>query len=306
MSLAILERQFGGPEVLHVEEIARPSIRAEEVLVSVHAASVNPVDIAVRQGYMKNMFPLPVTPGCDIAGTIEQTGSAVQGLKKGDAVYGMSGFMGGYEEYVVARAEYLAPKPARIDFIHASAVPLTSLAAWQCLFELGGLKAGQRILIHGAAGGVGGFAVQFAHTAGAFVIGTAAAQDVGYVRDLGADEVIDYKARPFEEAVSHVDFVLDVIGGETQERSWQVLKEGGVLVTTKSTPSAAKAREKKAIAKQLLVHPSGEQLREIGALIDAGKVNVTVTKTFPLAEAAKAQEFLRTSHSRGKVVLIVK
>jgi NADPH:quinone reductase-like Zn-dependent oxidoreductase len=307
MPQAIFERQFGGPEVMRIEELARPSIKADEVLVSVYAASVNPVDTYIRQGSRKETSMLPFTPGCDIAGIVSDAGKDAGDFEEGDKVYGMIGFTGGYAEYAVSKAFYLAPKPESLDFVHAAAVPLTALAAWQCLFEHGGLKSGQRILIHGSAGAVGGFAVQFAKNAGAYVIGTASAQDAGYVSGLGADEVIDYKALPFEKAVMNVDFVLDVIGGETQERSWQVLKSGGVLITTKNEPSAAKTAEKKAsIAKRMLVHPSGTQLRGIGALIDAGKIKVEVNKTFPLSQAAQAHEYLQSGRTSGKIVLVVK
>jgi NADPH:quinone reductase-like Zn-dependent oxidoreductase len=303
MAYAILERTFGGPEVLTYAEKEIPRPRQDEVLIRVRAAGVNPVDIGVRQGYMR--FPLPLVPGCDVAGVVDAVGSRVTEYAAGDEVYAMIGFSGGYTEYAVAPVTYLAPKPYSLDFVHAAAVPLASLAAWQSLFDLGNLKAGQRILIHGAAGGVGSFAVQFACVAGAYVIGTAAAQDADYLRGIGANEVIDYKTVRFEDAVHDVDFVFDLIGGETQDRSWQVLRQGGTLVTTKNEPSAARAREKNAVAKRLLVHPNGMQLREIGALIDAGRVQVTVTDTFSLARAGDAHVLLQTSHTRGKIVLTI-
>jgi NADPH:quinone reductase-like Zn-dependent oxidoreductase len=306
MPHAILERTYGDPDVLHYEQTGTPSLRADEVLVAVHAAGVNPVDIAIRQGFMNTMFTLPIIPGGDIAGIVEATGEKVGEFKKGDAVYGMIGFTGGYAEYAVARAATLAPKPRSLDFVHAAGTPLTALAAWQSLFDLGKLKAGERILIHGAAGGVGTFAVQFAHNAGAHIIATAAPQDVEYVRSIGADEVIDYTGTRFENVISDIDFVFDVIGGETQERSWNVLKHGGTLVTTKNAPSEVKAREKKATIKRLLVHPDGEGLRKIGALIDEGRVTVTVSDTFSLARAAEAHHLLQTTHTRGKIVLMVR
>jgi NADPH:quinone reductase-like Zn-dependent oxidoreductase len=306
MTHAILEREFGGPDVLKYEETGLPQLKAGEALVDVHAAGVNPVDIAVREGEMGDMIRTPMVPGCDIAGKISRVGTGVTNFKPGDEVYGMIGFTGGYTEEAVAKTAYLAPKPRILDFAHAAAVPLTSLAAWQSLFDLGHLTAGQRILIHGAAGGVGSFAVQFAHNAGAYVIGTAAAPDIDYVRSLGADETIDYRAQRFEDVAHDVDFVFDVIGGETQERSWSVLKQGGTLVTTRGLSNPLKAREKNAVAKELFVHPDGNQLRHIGGLIDVGKVKVIVTGAYPLQNAAKAQEDLRTSHTRGKLVLVAR
>jgi NADPH:quinone reductase-like Zn-dependent oxidoreductase len=304
MPLAIIEHEFGAADVLHLEEEALPQLRPDEVAVRVYAAGVNPVDAFIRKGMMKDSFPVPLIPGCEIAGVVERVGNKVFDFRKDDEVYGMIGFTGGYAEYAVTKESYLAPKPETLDFTFAAAVPLAALAAWQSLFELGALKAGQRILIHGAAGGVGGFAVQFANNIGAYVIGTAAKQDSEYLWELGASEVIDYKAVRFEEAVGDVDFVLDLIGGDTQDRSWAVLKNGGTLVTSKNPPSEEKARQKNAVAKTLLVHPDGKQLSEIKVLIDACRVRVTVSEVFPLKRASQAHLLLESgNHTRGKIVL---
>ncbi len=306
MPHAIIERTFGGPEVLRYEEEKIPALKEDEVLVSVQAAGVNPVDVIIREGGYKGTFPLPLIPGGDIAGVIERTGERVKGFAVGDAVFGMIGYSGGYAEYAVAKAENLAPKPAILDFTKAAAVPLAALAAWQSLFDLGNLVTGHRVFIQGAAGGVGGFAVQFAHNAGAYVIGTAASQDLAFLRTIGANEAIDYQAGPFEEKVRDIDLVLDLIGGEVQERSWAVLKDGGTFVTTKNEPSAEKALAKKAAARRLMVHADGSQLRQIGKLIDAGHVQVVVTDIFPLEKAGEAHQLLKSTHTRGKIVLKVR
>ena len=204
------------------------------------------MDWKVRAGHVKAWMKhrLPLIPGWDVSGVVEAVAPDVTAFKVGDAVYGMLDFMrnGAYAEYVAARPMHLALKPSSIDHIRAGAVPLASLTAWQSLFEVAGLKSGQTVLIHAAAGGVGHFAVQLAKWKGAKVIGTASAGNEGFLRELGADEVIDYRISRFEEAVHDVDVVLDTIGGDTQERSWQVLKKGGILVATLgiSSPDAAR------------------------------------------------------------------
>ncbi len=200
---------------------------------------------------------------------------------------------------------HLALKPSSIDHIQAGAVPLASLTAWQSLFEVAGLKSGQTVLIHAAAGGVGHFAVQFAKWKGAKVIGTASAGNEGFLRELGADEVIDYRTTRFEDAVHDVDVVLDTIGGDTQQRSWQVLKKGGILVATLGISSPDAARQHGVRGEGVMVHPDAAQLTQIAALIDTGKLKPAVTTTLPLAEAARAHELSEAGHVRGKIVLQV-
>jgi NADPH:quinone reductase-like Zn-dependent oxidoreductase len=306
---AVTFHSYGDSEVLVLEETSRPQAGAGEVLIRVHAAGVNPLDWKVRAGHVKTRLQhrLPLIPGWDVSGVVEAVGPGVSAFKIGDAVYGMLNFMhnGAYAEYVVARPRNLALKPNSIDHIQAGAVPLASLTAWQSLFEVAGLKSGQTVLIHAAAGGVGHFAVQFAKWKEAKVIGTASANNESFLREMGADEVIDYPTTRFEEAVHDVDVVLDTIGGDTQQRSWQVVKRGGILVATLGISSPEAPRQHGVQGKGIMVHPDTAQLSQIAALIDAGNLKPAVTTILPLAEAPKAHELSQTGHVRGKIVLQV-
>lgn len=303
---AVRIHNFGGPETLKVEDLPMPQPGHGEVRIRVLGASVNPVDYKMRNGGYLPREALPVTLGRDVAGVIDAEGPGVEGLLVGDAVFAMlDRDHGGYVEYVNQPAANCAPKPARLDFVQAAAVPLAGLTAWQGLFDHGGLEAGQRVLIHGAAGGVGHFAVQFARTRGATVIATCSGRDGDFVESLGASEAIDYHKERFEDRVQDVDLVFDLIGGETQERSWAVLKTGGVLVSTLKEPDQAKAAVKHARGLHYMAHPDGRQLAEIGRLIDAGQVVPRIDRVFPLDEAAEAEAALEHDHVRGKIVLEV-
>jgi NADPH:quinone reductase-like Zn-dependent oxidoreductase len=267
---------------------------------------VNPVDYKIREGGYPavKQSQLPIILGRDVAGVVSQVGASAEGLKPGDEIFAMvPQDRGGYAEQVTVPARLCAPKPRTLDFVQAAAVPLAALTAWQGLFDHGHLKPGQRVLIHGASGGVGPFAVQFAKVKGAVVFATASAEARDFVQSLGADRVIDYKAERFEEIVRDADLVYDLIGGETEERSWQVLKRGGTLVSTVHEPDPARAAAAGVRATRYTCQPNGEQLAEIGALIDAGKVVVTIAKVFPLADAAEAERRLKDGHVVGKVVL---
>ena len=297
---------FGGPSVITVEDVPTPSLGEEELLVRVIAASVNPVDYKIREGRYPAVKAdkLPYVLGRDIAGTVEACGGLVDDWKKGDALYALLGIdRGSYAEFAIVKSEEAARKPRALDFVAAASVPLAGLTAWQGLYRYGELKSGQRVLIHGAAGGVGHFAVQFAKATGAYVIAPASEKHVDFVRSLGADEVIDYEKQRFEDEVRDVDLVYDLIGGETRERSWDVLKRGGILVSTLSEPSQEKARANGVRATRYTVKENGGELEEIGRLIDAGKVKPRVTKTFQLVEAAQAQQYVEQGHTEGKVVL---
>jgi NADPH:quinone reductase-like Zn-dependent oxidoreductase len=301
-------RSFGGPEVLELAEVEMPTPRDDEVLIRVRAASVNPVDYKIRTGTypVVKQDQLPKVLGRDVAGEIESCGRAVGNFRPGDAVYAMlDGGPGGYAEYVTVRAELVAPKPDHLDYRAAAAVPLAGLTAWQGLFDHGHLQAGQRVLIHGGAGGVGHLALQFAKASGATVATTVATGDVEFVKNLGADQVIDYTRQRFEDEVHDVDLVLDLIAGDTQERSWAVLKDGGSMISSLAKPSEAKAREHHARAASFVAHPDRGELIEIGRLIDEGRVHPHVAAVFELAEAAEAQKQLERHHAQGKVVLQV-
>jgi NADPH:quinone reductase-like Zn-dependent oxidoreductase len=299
---------FGGPEVLTIEKLPIPQPGPDEVVVKVQAASVNPVDYKIRKGAYPAVKAdkLPYTMGRDVAGTVDACGPAITKLKEGDAVYAMLGLgRGGYSEYVIVKESEAAAKPQSLDFTAAAAVPLAGLTAWQGLFRHGQLEAGQRVLIHAGAGGVGHFAIQFAKAMGAHVITTVSARHTDFVRGLGADEVIDYETQRFEDIVRDVDMVLDLIGGETQDRSWRVLRRGGILVSTLMEPSQDEARSHRVRAMRYTVEENSAELAEIARLIDAGKVTPKITRTFRLTEAAEAETFVEQGHTEGKVVLQV-
>ena len=312
---AIRIHHYGGPEALTYEEAPRPVPGEGDVLVRVHATSVNPVDWKIREGYLQKAlpYPLPMIPGWDVSGIVEALGPGVSTFAVGDAVYGRPDIArdGAYAEYMVARAHELALKPATLDHVHAAAVPLAGLTAWQALFDAPapfatiGLTAGQTILIHGGAGGVGTFAVQLAKWRGAKVIATASSKNAEFLRDLGADTVIDYKKHRFEDLVHDVDAVFDTIGGDTQARSWKVLKKGGTLLSIASAPSADEAKAHDVRAAYVFVQPSGPQLVELAKLLDAKTIKPVVSEVFPLHEARKAQEHSQKGHVRGKIVLKV-
>jgi NADPH:quinone reductase-like Zn-dependent oxidoreductase len=279
------------------------------VLIRVHAAGVNPVDALIREGALHGRLQhaLPLTLGWDASGVVEEVGPGVTRLKRGDAVFAYPDLRrgGAYAEYLILREPEAALKPASIDHVHAAAVPVTGLTAWQALVETAQLKPGQTVLVHGGAGGVGTMAVQIAKARGARVIATASARNLDHVKSLGADQVIDYNAARFEQAVKDVDIVLDTVGGDTQERSYQVLRKGGILVAVTGRPSPEKAQALGVRAVHILVRPDAAQLAEIGKLIDEGRVKPVVSEALPLAEVRRAHEQIQTKHTRGKIVLRV-
>ena len=308
MKAAVIH-EFGAPEVFKYEDVPKPEAGAGEVLIKVHAAGINPVDWKTRQsgGIMKaNGIPLPYILGWDVSGVIEQVGAGITDFTVGQAVYGLVRFpaMGSaYAEYVSAPASEIAAKPTSIDHIHAAALPLAALTAWQALFEHAHLEAGQRLLVQGAAGGVGHLAVQIAKAHGAQVIGTASARNGDYLREIGVDEVVDYQAVRYEDMIHDVDVLFETVSGANSERVLKTIKAGGVLVTCAGLPAAEILAQYDLRTERFLVRPEASQLAEITTLIDAGKVKPNVDAVFPLAEAGKAQALGEQGHTRGKIVL---
>ncbi|MGA8109760.1 MAG: NADP-dependent oxidoreductase [Acidobacteriaceae bacterium] len=300
---AIRMHQYGGPEVLTLDEVPRPDPGPGQVLVRVHAAGVNPADWKVRAGYFQKFMPLqfPAILGFDFSGEVEALGPGVTGFSKGAQLYGTA--MGTYAEYVAAKVGEFALKPRSLDYVQSASIPVSAQAAWQSLFDAGGLTAGQTVLIHGATGGVGSFAVQFAKAKGAHVLGTASGRNQAYLRELGVDQPIDYETTKFETVAHGVDVVFDTQGGETQQRSWQVLKKGGVLVSIAQEPSQEEAAKYAVRGVYVGQQPNPAELAEIAQLIDAGKVKTYVEVVLPLAEARHAQELSQSGHTRGKIVL---
>jgi NADPH:quinone reductase-like Zn-dependent oxidoreductase len=301
---------YGGPEQLVLEQVPRPEPQAGEVLVRVYAAGVNPIDWKIRKGFFKDVrpVPFPFTPGSELAGTVELLGPGITGWKRGQAVYGR-GAKGAYADYAVIAADQLSDIPHNISFDQAASVPAGASTAWMALFSLADLQAGQTVLVHGAAGGVGNYAVQLARRIGAHVIGTASSKNLEFVHTLGAETVIDYATTPFEQVVHKVDVVVDPLGGEMQDRSWPLIKPGGMLVAI-GHPSAEDVAVKYGVrtASTILAQPvppdrEPRPLREISALIESGLLLPQVGQVFSLEEAAQAQALSETGHGRGRIVL---
>ena len=298
--------RFGGPEVVQLDNVEPSLPDALQVLVSVQAASINPVDFKIRNGQYPAVKEdrLPYTLGRDVSGVIEKCGAQATQFSIGDAVLGIVGIGGGgYAEKAVLDQWATALKPPAVDHVHAAAIPLAGLTAWQGLFRYGQLKGGQSVLIHGGSGGVGHFAIQCAKAKGARVLTTVSTANVAFARDLGADVVIDYKTQRFEDQARDLDMVFDLIGGETRERSWKLLKRGGALVSTLAEPSQETALQFGVRALRYTVEANGSELAEITDLVVSGKVKPHVGTTFPLEQAISAMAVVEHGGSAGKVVL---
>ena len=326
-------RRYGGNDVIEYGDVPKPQPGAGQLLVKVHAAGVNPVDYKIRDGAMKMLVPMPfpLVLGSEFSGVVEQVGAGVSEFRPGDAVFARMAIrhIGAYAEYAVVDAVHAARKPARLSHAEAAAVPLAALTAWQALFERGGLKAGQTVLIHGGSGGVGTFAIQMARHIGAKVATTVGTRNAMLVRSLGANIVIDYKSQRFEDCVRDCDLVLDTQGGDIQRRSFSVLKRGGTLVSIAGMPDRQVAksfklnpilgwlfhfmnRKSRGLARvsgtrfeYLFMQPSGEQLRKIAALLDSEKIRPIVDKIFSLAQTDAALAYCEAGHASGKVVVEV-
>jgi NADPH:quinone reductase-like Zn-dependent oxidoreductase len=309
---AIILKAFGGVDNFSVEEIPTPIIKDNEVLVELKAASINPVDIKTRSG--KAMAARikdgnPVILGWDISGVVCKTGADVKDFKVGDEVFGMVNFPGhgkSYAEYVAAPAAHLAIKPVNVSHEEAAAATLAALTAWQAFNTHIKIRPGDRVLIHAAAGGVGHFAAQIARHFGAYVIGTSSAANKDFVLSLGVDEHFDYKSRPFEEAISDIDLVLDTVGGNNIERSFEVVKTGGTVITLPSNTSegiAEKAKAKGINGFFFMVQSNGEDMKQIANLLEKGIIKPHVSAIYSFDEIGKAHQQIETGSTRGKVII---
>ena len=309
MMKAIVAHQYGGPAVLKYEEAPRPEPKDDQVLVRVIAAGVNPVDGMILSGMFARNKTLaaPLIPGGDIAGIVEKAGNKITKLKKGDPVFAYLSLRnnGGYAEHAVATEKEAAIKPASINFAEASAVPIVALTAWQALVDSAKLGPGQSVLIHGGSGGVGMFAIQIAKARGAKVFATASTANQEFLKQLGADVAIDYTKQKFEDIAKDVDVVLDSVGKDTLTRSYGIVKKGGFIATLVSDVDKNELDKHGIRGESISVVPNSEELTELGKLIDAKKIKVIVSQTFPLADAAKALQQVATGHTRGKIVLKV-
>ncbi len=304
---AIRIAQFGDSSVMSVADVDVPQAQAGEVLVRVIVAGTNPVDYKIRQGEFPDITEkdLPLTLGREVTGVIEQVGSGVSDFKVGDRVFAMIGADGGFAEFARVPAKHLAKIPKSLSWETAAGLPLAGHTAWQALVTHGSLEAGQKVLIHGGTGGVGHLAVQFAKVKGAEVYATASTDSLTFLKSLGVDRAIDYKKERFEDICKNFDLVIDLIGGETQARSWQVLGEGGRLVSTLEMPDAHHPQAATKTGTRFMAEPNGLELAQIAGLLEAGEVSMVIAKVFEWPEAAKALDYLANEHVHGKVVLRV-
>ena len=300
---AVQIKEYGDESVLKYIKVNRPKPKSNEILVKIKAAAINPVDVKIRDGQGKDWgMQLPLVLGADFAGTIEDLGEEIKSYKKGDEVYGKI-LLGCYADYVIVKENELSLKPTNLDFDNAASIPMGALTAYQAIFDTAGLKSGQKILVHGASGGVGAMAVQLAKAKGAYVIGTASGSNEDFVKSLGVDEFIDYKTAKFEETVKDMDVVFDAVGGDTNKKSYQVLKKGGFLVSLVQEGDKDLMAKYDVTAKVMSSHPDPTQLEEITKLAEEGKLKTRVSKTFPLSEVAEAQKASQEGHVKGKIIL---
>ncbi|MDQ5986365.1 MAG: L-threonine 3-dehydrogenase [Syntrophus sp. SKADARSKE-3] len=309
---AVQINAYGGNEVVKIDnDVSVPPLSQGEILVKIKAAGINPVDWKIREGFLHQRMPLrfPSTLGGDFSGEVDKIGEGVSGFSKGDQVYGsaliMRGGSGAFAEFAVAAAKAIAHKPKSLNDIEAAALPLIGSSAWQALVEHMHLSSGQKILIHGGAGGIGSIAIQLAKHLGSYVATTAAAEDMPYVKELGADKTIDYKKQSFEDLLNDYDAAFDTIGGQIYEKSFKILKKGGIIVSMLEQPRSDLMEQYgvRAIGQFTLV--STERLKKVAELADKGIIKVFIDKTFPLEQTKEALDYQQKSHSRGKVVLTI-
>ena len=294
-------------DVLHYEDAPKPSPKKGELLVKVYAASVIPGDWKTRNGRFGDQSAnMPFVMGYDVSGVVESVGEGVEEFKPGEEVFAYLPNGGSFAEYATGPENVFARKPKNITHEQAAGVPVSGLAAWHALVEVAELKEGQTVLIHGGAGGVGHFGVQIAHSIGARVITTASPRNHEFLKSIGADLVIDYNTQKFEDIVSNVDVVFDMIGGDVQERSYQVLKPGGYLVAINQRPSPEKLAEHNVRGSFLATPPDGKFLAKLAKKIELGEVVPHVSKSFPLSETAAAMDLNEKGHTRGKIAIKVR
>ena len=304
---AVQINKFGGPEVLQYGDAPEPAYNTDDVLIKVYATSINPIDWKVRSGKHGKDIKFPFILGWDVSGVIEKIGDSVTDFQPGDEVYARPDVTrnGTYAEYVAVRANEIALRPRLTTHQESAALPLAGLTAWQGLFDHGKLQAGQKVLIHGASGGVGTLAVQLAKWKGAYVIGTTSAKNIDFLKELGADEVIDYEKEKFEEKLNNIDVVFDTRGGETQKKSLEVLKPNGILVSTIGIqdPEAVKAKGIQGI--QYMAQSTPADLKQIATLVEDGIVKPIIAQVLLLNEIVKAHQISEEGHVRGKLIIAV-
>jgi NADPH:quinone reductase-like Zn-dependent oxidoreductase len=306
---AIRINQYGSVETLQLDEIDTPKINGDDILIKVKASSINPVDWKIREGYLKDYIPyqLPVTLGWDVAGVVSEVGSDVTDFKVGDEVFSRPDISrdGTFADYVAVKADEVAFKSSKLDFAQAAALPLAGITAWQCLVDVGQLQAGQRVLIHAGAGGVGHLAIQIAKAKGATVIATASTVNQKLLTQFGADQAVDYTKGTLLEQIEPVDLVVDTIGGEVQSNSWALLKEGGMLVSIVEQPSEELAKKHRVKTALVFIDSSSRILQELNKLVEKDQLRPFIEHRFSLERLADAHLQSQTGRTRGKIVIEV-
>ena len=303
---AIVIHAYGGPETLKLENVARPEPAEDEVLIRVLAASINPVDVAIRKGYLAKLVGnFPLILGMDAAGIVEKVGNNVTKYKAGDPVFAFFSLKGegGYAEFVTAKADEVAPKPGTVSFAQAAGAGAAGATAWEALVDTANLRPGQTVLIHGGSGGVGHLAIQIAKAKGAKVFATASTAYQEFLRQMGADVAIDYTRTKFEDVAKDVDVVLDTVGRDTLERSYGVVKKGGIVVSIVDEPKSAALEAHGIRGVTLRCTPKAGVLEELTKLMEAKKLVPVISQTFPMTQVVQAQDQIATGHTRGKIVL---
>jgi len=300
---AIRIHAYGDASQIKLEDAQRPQLKDNEVLVQIHDAGVNPVDWKIREGLRKSKSAFPLTLGQDFAGEVMDVGSNVRVFQVGDKVLGVA--PGAYAEFAAVPADHIALIPSDMDFKTAAGLPTPAMTAWQAVIDLGQIRKGQKVLVHGAGGSVGSLAMQLAIWRGGQVFVTAGSEDIGYLRDFKVSQIIDYKSQKFEELVKDIDLVIDVIGGETLKKSLSVLKDGGRLITTVGPIPEKETREKNITAIHFSMKSDGNQLGQLADLVTQGVLELRLGETYPLAKASQAQESVKKGHTHGKVILHV-
>lgn len=306
---AVRIHNYGNSDVLEIEDIPVPDYADDDVLIKIHATSINPIDWKIREGYLKGMInhTLPLTLGWDVSGVVTKIGNNVKRFKIGDEVYTRPAIErnGSYAEYIAVKENIVDFKPKSITHLEAASIPLAGLTAWTALINTAEIQPGQKVLIHGASGGVGSLAVQIARGKGCHVIGTASEKNIGFVLNLGAHEAIDYRNQDFSQLLKDVDVVLDTIGGKTLDNSWKVLKQGGILVSIAGKPDPETAAQYKVRSSAVFVQPDVSILEHLRNLIDTGNLRPVVGTVFTLDEIKKAHELSQSGRAKGKIVISI-
>jgi NADPH:quinone reductase-like Zn-dependent oxidoreductase len=306
---AVRIHQYGGTETLQLEQIDTPTINADDILINVKAAAINPVDWKIREGYLQQFIPykLPVTLGWDVAGVVTQVGSEVTEFKVGDEVFSRPDIArdGSYADYIAVKADEVVLKSTKLDFAQAAALPLAGITAWQCLVDVSQVQPGQRVLIHAGAGGVGHLAIQIAKAKGAFVIATASTANQGLLRELGADQAVDYTQGALTEQFDAVDIVFDTMGGQILADSWALLKSGGMLVSVVEPPSEEIAKQHGVKSAFVFIEPSSRILKELNKLVEAEQLTPLIEHRFSLEQIEAAHLQSQSGRTRGKIVIDV-